>query len=169
MRCTYNKPFSSKLLTLQGNGTHSDASFVMLYHIPDLEPNRRQKICPVAKGLRSRSTSRGSLQEEWINEDPGPSRGTDEVERSDSDVWRIPFEPKDAQEDDNLNCTTKDPLGRLIIGITQSFNALRLKTGGAGVPEIPIEEVCRQFADKVDLDTKNEEEVIQKTDEAGRK
>ena len=51
MRCTYNKPFSSKLLTLQGNGTHSDASFVMLYHIPDLEPNRRQKICPVAKGL----------------------------------------------------------------------------------------------------------------------
>merc|ERR1711860_285244 len=49
--CTYNKPFSSKLLTLQGNGTHSDASFVMLYHIPDLEPNRRQKICPVAKGL----------------------------------------------------------------------------------------------------------------------
>ena len=54
MRCTYNKPFSSKLLTLQGNGTHSDASFVMLYHIPDLEPNRRQKICPVAKGLRIR-------------------------------------------------------------------------------------------------------------------
>ena len=52
MRCTYNKPFSSKLLTLQGNGTHSDASFVMLYHIPDLEPNRRQKICPVAKGLK---------------------------------------------------------------------------------------------------------------------
>ena len=113
--------------------------------------------------LRSRSTSRGSLQEEWINEDPGPSRGTDEVERSDSDVWRIPFEPKDAQEDDNLNCTTKDPLGRLIIGITQSFNALRLKTGSTGVPEIPLEEVCRQFADKVDLDTKNEEEVIQKT------
>ena len=51
MRCTYNMPFSSKLLTLQGNGKHSDASFVMLYHIPDLEPNRRQKICPVAKGL----------------------------------------------------------------------------------------------------------------------
>ena len=23
----------------------------MLYHIPDLEPNWRQKICPVAKGL----------------------------------------------------------------------------------------------------------------------
>ena len=53
MRCTYNMPFSSKLLTLQGNGKHSDASFVMLYHIPDLEPNRRQKICPVAKGLRN--------------------------------------------------------------------------------------------------------------------
>merc|ERR1711860_368379 len=51
--CTYNKPFSSKLLTLQGNGTHNNASFVMLYHIPDLEPNRRQKICPVAKGLIS--------------------------------------------------------------------------------------------------------------------
>ena len=56
MRCTYNKPFSSKLLTLQGNGTHSDASFVMLYHIPDLEPNRRQKICPVAKGLKGFAT-----------------------------------------------------------------------------------------------------------------
>ena len=53
MRCTYNMPFSSKLLTLQGNGKHSDASFVMLYHIPDLEPNRRQKICPVAKGLKN--------------------------------------------------------------------------------------------------------------------
>ena len=53
MRCTYNMPFSSKLLTLQGNGKHSDASFVMLYHIPDLEPNRRQKICPVAKGLKT--------------------------------------------------------------------------------------------------------------------
>ena len=51
MRCTDNMPFSSKLLTLQGNGKHSDASFVMLYHIPDLEPNWRQKICPVAKGL----------------------------------------------------------------------------------------------------------------------
>ena len=113
--------------------------------------------------LRSRSTSRGSLQDEWINEDPGPSRGTDEVGRSESDIWRTTYEPKDAQEDDNYSCTTKDPLGRLLLGISQSFNALRQKSGGAGIPEIPLDEVCRQFADKVDLDAKNEEEVMQKT------
>ena len=113
--------------------------------------------------LRSRSTSRGSLQDEWINEDPGPSRGTEEVGRSDSEIWRTSYEPKDAQEDDNYSCTTKDPLGQLLLGISQSFNALRQQVGGSGVPEIPIEEVCRQFADKVDLETKNEEDVIQKT------
>ena len=38
MRCPYNKPFSTKLLTLQGNCKHK-------------QPNWRQKICPVAKGL----------------------------------------------------------------------------------------------------------------------
>ena len=113
--------------------------------------------------LRSRSTSRGSLQVDWINEDPGPSRGTDEVERSNSEVWRYPYEPKDAQEDDNMICTTKDPLGQLLIGITQSFNAMRLKTGSTDVPKIPLEDVCKQFAEKIELDTKNEEEAIQKT------
>ena len=93
----------------------------------------------------------------------GPVRGTDEVGRSESDIWRTTYEPKDAQEDDNYSCTTKDPLGRLLLGISQSFNALRQKTGGAGIPEIPLDEVCRQFADKVDLEAKNEEEVMQKT------
>ena len=90
--------------------------------------------------LRSRSTSRGSLQDEWINEDPGPSRGTEEVGRSDSEIWRTSYEPKDAQEDDNYSCTTKDPLGQLLLGISQSFNALRQQVGSSGVPEIPIEE-----------------------------
>ena len=41
---------------------------------------------------RSRSTSRGSVQEEMIDDDQEFIRGTDEVERAESGVWRIPFE-----------------------------------------------------------------------------
>ena len=46
MRCTHNKPFSSKLLTLQGNGKHKQC---FICHALSYS---RQNICPVAKGLR---------------------------------------------------------------------------------------------------------------------
>ena len=98
-----------------------------------------------------------------IEDDLEFDRGTDEVERAESDVWRIPFELRDAEQDENMKCMINDPLGQLILGLSQSFNALRAKTGNTGLPEMQIEDVCKLFADKVAIDTKNEEEVIQRT------
>ena len=73
-----------------------------------------------------------------IEDDLEFDRGTDEVERAESDVWRIPFELRDAEQDENLKCITSDPLGRLILGLSQSFNALCAKTGSTGIPKIPL-------------------------------
>ena len=98
-----------------------------------------------------------------IEDDLEFDRGTDEVERAESDVWRIPFELRDAEQDENMKCMINDPLGQLILGLSQSFNALRAKTGDTGLPEMQIEDVCKLFADKVAIEAKNEEEVIQRT------
>ena len=112
---------------------------------------------------RSRSTSRGSVQEEMIDDDQEFISGADEVERAESGGWRIPFELGDADQDENLKCIVNDPLGQLILGLSQSFNALRAKTGSTNLPEMSIEDVCKLFADKVAIDTKNEEEVMLRT------
>ena len=103
----------------------------------------------IRNALRSRSTSRGSVQEEMIEDDLEFDRGTDEVERAESDVWRIPFELRDAEQDENMKCMINDPLGQLILGLSQSFNALRAKTGNTGLPEMQIEDVCKLFADNL--------------------
>ena len=80
-----------------------------------------------------------------IDDDQEFIRGTDEVERAESGVWRIPFELGDAEQDENLKCIVNDPLGQLILGLSQSFNALRAKTGSTGLPEMSIEDVCKLF------------------------
>ena len=98
-----------------------------------------------------------------IDDDQEFISGADEVERAESGGWRIPFELGDADQDENLKCIVNDPLGQLILGLSQSFNALRAKTGSTNLPEMSIEDVCKLFADKVAIDTKNEEEVMLRT------
>ena len=115
------------------------------------------------KGVFSRSSSRTSLSSQ-----PEDIRAVKEmIDTVEADTSQEPvtfmFDNTNDYDNEQLLATANDPLGSLILNISQTLNGLLLESKNKKTPKIDIGDLCQLYTEKMKRDTQKGEDQIEKT------
>ena len=108
----------------------------------------------------SRSSSRTSLNESMNQEEEDVIETLEDI-GGNNDIKL--FGNVDNYNNEHLLSTANDPLGSLILNISQTLNGLLIESKNKKTPKIDIEELCQLYTEKLKHDDKKGEDQIEKT------